>query len=499
MPYCSNCGRKLADFDNFCEDCGKKRTGKIIEKIDPKVARINEIYTKLAIKETDTKVTAKEEENKPHIKGPINSNMSKVRFEIVMISVFSDIWDSIIIFMLCAIVLSLANFSVTLAILPAFTYFMLKLAARIDDQDIIKKIIKKYPDLDEKLQTAYDNEKKSNDFISFKGIFIRAVVIIFLVFSFLTINLIYVQQVGTRILTDNPTKIYIVLECLFICFLLYYGLLMITAKRKILNPEDDKQGILKLTESENRYTISQNKKPEPELPGISFRELLNEKALCRDSSRELKSEETEEEVLDTTPLFCSQCDRPISDTDVYCRYCGNKLGVDSTYEKENQDRNYDGVVLRRNANFFYKFAKFFSDNDSDHTEKHDYSLNNQKGKEKRNGLFTQVLTLDKRSRITIGVVFLLILLIGGIILTGSGFFNKQAPTEKNKGKQAPHGENISGSLFSTDTDPCSVKCKAEGVECERSCYSKSSMDACERKCGSLYQICLDECDYQLKK
>jgi hypothetical protein len=156
------------------------------------------------------------------MKDPINSRVSDARFEIVKIRMFSVTLEAIIIFTLCAIALSLAGLNVSIGFMPAFAYFMLKLAAIIHDRRTIKDIVVKYPSLDEKLQTAYDNRKESNilaerliadvsgrlddlhssAFMSGKGVFSRVFVIIILLFSLLSIHLVEIQQAGLHFRTD---------------------------------------------------------------------------------------------------------------------------------------------------------------------------------------------------------------------------------------------------------------------------------------------------------
>jgi hypothetical protein len=96
------------------------------------------------------------------MKDPINSRVSDARFEIVKIRMFSVSMEAIIIFTLCAIILSLLGTNVMLGIMPAFAYFTLKLAFILRDRRTISSIVLKYPALDERLQTAYDNRKESN-------------------------------------------------------------------------------------------------------------------------------------------------------------------------------------------------------------------------------------------------------------------------------------------------------------------------------------------------
>lgn len=156
------------------------------------------------------------------MKDSINSRVSDARFEIVKIRAFSVTLEAIIIFTFCAIALSLTGMNIAIALMPAFAYYMLKLAAIIHDRRTIKDIVLKYPALDERLQTAYDNRKESNilaerliadvsgrlddlhssAFMSGKGVFSRVFVIIILLFSLLSIHLVEIQQAGLHFRTD---------------------------------------------------------------------------------------------------------------------------------------------------------------------------------------------------------------------------------------------------------------------------------------------------------
>jgi hypothetical protein len=156
------------------------------------------------------------------MKDPINSRIGDARFEIAKIRIFSVILESIIIFTLCAIGLSLAGTNIALGLMPAFTYFMLKFAVIVRDRRTIGSIVLKYPALDERLQTAYDNRKESNvlaerlindvskrmddlhssAFMSAKGVFLRVFVIVILLFSLLSIHLVEIQQAGINFRTD---------------------------------------------------------------------------------------------------------------------------------------------------------------------------------------------------------------------------------------------------------------------------------------------------------
>ncbi len=150
------------------------------------------------------------------MKDLITPRIRDTRFEIVKLRLFMAILESVIIFVFCAILLSLAQMSVALGILPAFAYLMLKLARIIRDRRVINTIVLKYPALDERLQTAYDNRKESNilverlimdvskklddlhssAFMNGKGLFLRVFVIILLLFSLISINLVSIQQAG---------------------------------------------------------------------------------------------------------------------------------------------------------------------------------------------------------------------------------------------------------------------------------------------------------------
>jgi hypothetical protein len=160
------------------------------------------------------------------MKDPITPRIRDTRFEIGRIRLFMAVLESVIIFIFCAIILSLVPLHlvsgippVALGILPAFAYFAYKLAGIIRDRRTVNTIVLKYPSLDERLQTAYDNRKESNilverlitdvsrklddlhssAFMSQRGLFIRISVIVLLVFSLISINLVSIQQAGIHL------------------------------------------------------------------------------------------------------------------------------------------------------------------------------------------------------------------------------------------------------------------------------------------------------------
>jgi hypothetical protein len=161
------------------------------------------------------------------MKDPINSRVTDARFEIVKIRTFSVILEAVILFTLCAVAFSLTGVNITLGFMPAFAYFMLKFAVIVRDRRTISSIVLKYPALDERLQTAYDNRKESNvlverlildvskrlddlhssAFMSGKGVFVRVFVIVILMFALLSIHLVEIQQAGLHFRTDMEKTI----------------------------------------------------------------------------------------------------------------------------------------------------------------------------------------------------------------------------------------------------------------------------------------------------
>jgi len=156
------------------------------------------------------------------MKDPINSRIRDARFEIAKIKTFSVILESITIFTICAIALSLTSLNIYIGILPAFAYFMLRLAGIIHNRRVVDTIVVKYPDLNERLQTAYDNRRESNlivnrliadvssrmdnmrssAFISWKGVYTRVFVTVVLLFVLLSVHLVEIQAAGIHIKTS---------------------------------------------------------------------------------------------------------------------------------------------------------------------------------------------------------------------------------------------------------------------------------------------------------
>lgn len=146
----------------------------------------------------------------------ITPRLREVRWLISKLKFFTIAVDSIIVFILSSILLLFLGFELILALLPSLIYFILRLILMIRDRTVMEKIICRHPFLGERLQTAYDNRERSNlivnrllsgvshqmdnipcsSFVELKGLFLKVFVIIFLLFTLLTINFFHLKELG---------------------------------------------------------------------------------------------------------------------------------------------------------------------------------------------------------------------------------------------------------------------------------------------------------------
>lgn len=158
------------------------------------------------------------------MKDLITQRLGETRTAISKLKFFAIMLDSIIVFVLSSIFFLLLGIDIILAIIPSLIYLVLKLILilRFRDRKIIEEIAQKYPSLDERLQTAYDNREGSNliidklipgvsneidniyysSFVESKDMSLKVFTIIFMLFILLTINFANIKEFGINLQED---------------------------------------------------------------------------------------------------------------------------------------------------------------------------------------------------------------------------------------------------------------------------------------------------------
>ena len=156
----------------------------------------------------------------------ITPRLEEVRKVVSKLKLFTLALDSIIVFILSSIFFVLFGIEPVLAIIPSLIYFILRSISVVRDgrdRNVIeKRITQRYPSLDERLQTAYDNRERSNliinrlisdvsqrmdnisysSFVESKNISLKVFMIIFLLFALLTINFFHIREVSLNFQKD---------------------------------------------------------------------------------------------------------------------------------------------------------------------------------------------------------------------------------------------------------------------------------------------------------
>ena len=156
------------------------------------------------------------------MKDLITPGLDEVRKAVNKLKLFTIALDSLIVFILSAIFLLLLGVEIILAVAPTLIYFILRLILVVGDRKIMKKIIRRHPSLNERLQTAYDNRGASNlivdrlitgvsqsidnipysSFVGIKNITLKVFMIIFLLFALLTINFFHINELSLNFQRD---------------------------------------------------------------------------------------------------------------------------------------------------------------------------------------------------------------------------------------------------------------------------------------------------------
>jgi len=150
------------------------------------------------------------------MKDPIVSRLSEVKKLSWEIHAFCVILNTIIVFLVFAIILRFFGIPSIIAVCPAIIYLMINIIYRVHRANVIKSIVIKYPSLNERLQTAYDNRNVRNiiveslvkdvskrmdkiwysSFLDTKEVMSRTILTVILVFIFLSINFINIEDLG---------------------------------------------------------------------------------------------------------------------------------------------------------------------------------------------------------------------------------------------------------------------------------------------------------------
>lgn len=153
------------------------------------------------------------------MKDPIILRLDEVKRLAFKLNLFNTILNSLIVFMVFAIVLRLFGIAAIIAACPAIIYGIMSLIYRLHQVNVITSVVKKYPSLDERLQTAYENRRIHNvivdslikevskrmddvrysSFLSVNELTSRAIIAIVLVFIFLSINFINIEDLGLNL------------------------------------------------------------------------------------------------------------------------------------------------------------------------------------------------------------------------------------------------------------------------------------------------------------
>ena len=147
---------------------------------------------------------------------PIVSRLNEVKKLSWKIHAFCVILNTIIVFLAFAIILRFLGIPAIIAVCPAIIYLMIDVIYRIHRTNVIKSIVIRYPSLNERLQTAYDNRNVRNiiveslvkdvsrrmdriwysSFLDTKEVISRTILTVILVFIFLSINFINIEDLG---------------------------------------------------------------------------------------------------------------------------------------------------------------------------------------------------------------------------------------------------------------------------------------------------------------
>lgn len=150
------------------------------------------------------------------MKDPITLNLGEVKKLYGKIHAFYVILNTIMVFLIVAIIFRFFTIPIIIAVCPAIIYMIVDFIYRIHQTNVIKSLVTKYPSLDERLQTAYENrwvsniivesllkdvcrgmdKVRSSSFLDMRGLMSRTVLSVILVFILLSINFINIEDLG---------------------------------------------------------------------------------------------------------------------------------------------------------------------------------------------------------------------------------------------------------------------------------------------------------------
>jgi hypothetical protein len=150
------------------------------------------------------------------MKDPVISRIDELKGLAVKLNLFVTLFNALIVFLVFAILFRVFGISAILGIFPAMIYALLHFIFSLQKVNVVKSVVTGYPSLDERLQTAYDNRNSSNiivdslikevarrmddvrysSFLSMQQLTSRMIVAVLLIFMFITINYINIEDLG---------------------------------------------------------------------------------------------------------------------------------------------------------------------------------------------------------------------------------------------------------------------------------------------------------------
>lgn len=150
------------------------------------------------------------------MKDPVIARLDELRRFAAELNLFLTILNSLIVFLVFAIVLRLVGVFSIFAVTPAFIYMTVSLILHLRKINVIKSVVSNYPTLDERLQTAYENRNNRNiivdslikevarymdevrysSFVSMQQLTSRVIISNLLIFVFLSLNYINIDELS---------------------------------------------------------------------------------------------------------------------------------------------------------------------------------------------------------------------------------------------------------------------------------------------------------------
>lgn len=161
------------------------------------------------------------------MKDLIGPRLGGARKTILALRFFGLVLESFIIYVLSALAFTLLEKDIVYALIPAGVYFLARSIIILAGTKTLKEVVGKYPSLDERLQTAYDNRNESNliidrlladvskrldrmrasSFLESKAVTLKVSMVLFLLFALLTVNLFHIKKMGIDLGDDLLKKV----------------------------------------------------------------------------------------------------------------------------------------------------------------------------------------------------------------------------------------------------------------------------------------------------